>query len=101
MGKGASIQNAAQSDAERHRDVTPHWASVPASIRHFGQEVLQGAYRRHVFKKNMALRFDALADAIAIFTVPDEFDRKRSEERRVGKECRSGWARSYERKKER
>src|SRR5713101_6032123 len=78
MRKGVSIQNAAQSDAERHRDVTPHWPSVPASIRHLGQEVLQGAYRRHVFKKNMALRFDALADAIAIFTVPDEFDRKRN-----------------------
>src|SRR6266849_7694133 len=52
-------------------------ASVSTSLR-LGQEVLQGAYRRHVFKKNMALRFDALADAIAIFTVPDEFDRKRN-----------------------
>src|SRR5439155_3386311 len=56
---------------------TLHWA-VAASLRHLGQEVLQGTYRRPILEKNVAFRCDALAGALAIFTVADEFDRKRN-----------------------
>src|SRR5204863_9746703 len=64
------------SDAERHRGAPPHWV-VAASLRHLGQEVLQGAYRRDILKKHVAFRCDAPAGALAIFTVADEFDYER------------------------
>src|SRR5256885_2931768 len=54
----------------------PHRAAA-ASFHHLGHEVLQSAYRHHILEENMAFPFDALADALAIFTVADELDSKR------------------------
>src|ERR1044072_7280818 len=56
----------------------PAALAVAASLGHLGQKVLQGAYRRHIFEENGAFRFDALAHALAVFTVPDELDRERN-----------------------
>src|SRR6266576_1122978 len=55
----------------------PHRRSQ-RSLPHLSQEALQGAYRRHIFEENVAFRLDALAGALAVFTVPDELDRKRN-----------------------
>src|SRR6267378_1994354 len=55
----------------------PHWR-LQRSLRHLSQKALQGAYRRHIFEENVAFRLDALAGALAVFTVPDELDRKRN-----------------------
>src|SRR5438874_13750707 len=48
--------------------------------------------------------FDEIAEAYRVLSDPTAramYDRHRSEERRVGKECRSRWAPYHEKKKER
>src|SRR2546426_11912261 len=84
----AAVALIAQAIAADTYKVDPLHTSVSFSVRHLGINSVKGKFKE--FEGALVLEGDALTEASG--TIQVKSVDTRSEERRVGKECRSRWS---------
>src|SRR5438876_6455191 len=79
------------SSRRRHTRWTGDWSSDVCSSDLLGDEALYDTYRRLVAEARTPQERRRFLLGLGAFRTPETIRRTRSEERRVGKECRCGW----------